>query len=134
MNKLLLVEDDPKIARAMKTRLKHSGYTVHAAHDVPNAMMLARKHEPDVAVLDISLPGGNGIQLARNLQDLFDDKVLPIIFVTASKEECMKEEASRLHATAFLEKPFAAKNLLEAIDTALLGNSAEMEVSHAIRI
>ena len=134
MRKILLVEDDPKVARAMQVRLKHSGYTVILASDVPQAMMLARKQDPDVAVLDISLPGGNGIQLAQNLQDLFDDRLLPVVFVTASKEERLKEEASQLHATAFLEKPFAANKLLEAIDTALMGDSEEMRVAYAVPV
>lgn len=134
MEKILLVEDDPKVAKAMQLRLKHSGYTVVLACDVPQAMMMARKHEPDVAVLDISLPGGNGIQLAENLQGLFDSRVLPVIFVTASKEERLKEKAGQLQATAFLEKPFAANKLLEAIDKALLGDREEMRVAYAVPV
>ena len=134
MTTLLLVEDDPKIARAMKVRLKHSGHTVRVANDVPTALMIARKNPPDVAILDISLPGGNGIQLARNLQEIVEDRILPVIFITASKEQCLKEEASRLDASAFLEKPFAAKNLLAAIDDALIGKKHDMDVCQAQRI
>ena len=134
MTEILLVEDDPKIARAMRARLKHSGFTVRVASDAPSALMQARKHEPDVALLDISLPGGNGIEVARKLQDLICDKELPIIFITASKEECLKEEANRVGAAAFLEKPFSAKKLLSMIDSALIGSANEMEVATAIRI
>lgn len=131
MKSILVVEDDQKIAHAISTRLKHHGFAVHVASDAPSALMQARKQEPDVALLDISLPGGSGLDVARNLQEHVCRNHLPVIFITASKEESLKTEAGRLGASAFLEKPFSARDLVEAIDNALLQPRRKMTVSQA---
>jgi DNA-binding response OmpR family regulator len=119
MKTILLVEDDRRIAMAMTVRLKSSGFAVITAHDVPNALMMARKHSPDLALLDIGLPGGNGFHVADGLRQVCSRHV-PVVFITASKKDGLREEAKRLGATALLEKPFKASQLLETIDAALL--------------
>lgn len=131
MKTILVVEDNPKIAKAIGARLKHHGFAVRIAYDAPSAVMLARKHEPDVAILDISIPGGNGLDLAENLKINICERDLPIIFVTANKDPVIKSRAEMLHAAAFLEKPFSAKQLVDAIDHALLAPQAEMTVAEA---
>lgn len=120
MKTILLVEDDKKIALAMATRLKSSGFSVVVAHDVPNGLMLARKHDPDVALLDIGLPGGDGFRIAECLRDQVCMRRVPVVFVTASKKDGLRERAVKAGASAFLEKPFKASALLAAIDSALL--------------
>lgn len=125
MATILVVEDDTKISLAMTLRLKSVGYTVVTAQDVPSALMIARKEEPDLALIDISIPGGDGFVVAEKLREKVLSKHLPIIFITASKQEGLKEKAKRLGAAAFLEKPFKASHLLEAIDEAMIyGGSA----------
>lgn len=131
MKTILIVEDNPKIAKAVGARLKHHGYAVRIANDAPSALMQARKHEPDLAILDISIPGGNGLDVAENLQLNVCEKNLPVIFITASKDPELKKRAGQLHASAFLEKPFSAQQLVAAIDNALLMPSAEMQVAAA---
>lgn len=131
MKTILIVEDDEKIARAVSARLKHHGFAVHVANDAPTALMQARKHAPDVAILDISIPGGNGLDVARNLQERVCERSLPVIFITASKDDQLKEKASEMRASAFLEKPFSAKDLVAAIDNALLHPGGEMRVAEA---
>ncbi len=120
MKTILLVEDDKKIALAMATRLKSSGFSVVVAHDVPTGLMLARKHDPDVALLDIGLPGGDGFRIAECLRDQICTRRVPVVFVTASKKDGLRERAVKAGASAFLEKPFKASALLAAIDSALL--------------
>lgn len=131
MQTILIVEDNPKIAKAVAARLKHHGYAVKIACDAPSALMQARKHEPDVAILDISIPGGNGIDVAENLKLNICEKELPVIFITASKDPALKERASEIHAAAFLEKPFSAQQLVSAIEGALLAPNAEMQFAAA---
>lgn len=131
MKTILIVEDNPKIAKAVGARLKHHGYAVKIACDAPSALMQARKQEPDVAILDISIPGGNGLDVAENLKLNICEKDLPVIFITASKDPTLKQRASKIHAAAFLEKPFSAQQLVAAIDNALLAPTAEMQVSAA---
>ena len=124
MKKILLVEDDKKIALAMSVRLKSSGFSVVTAHDVPNALMLARKHDPDLALVDVGLPGGDGFHVAECLRDQVCARQVPIVFVTASKKDGLRDRAMKAGASAFLEKPFKASELLAAIDSALLSMSA----------
>lgn len=131
MKTILIVEDNPKIAKAVGARLKHQGYAVRIACDAPSALMQARKQEPDVAILDISIPGGNGLDVAENLKLNICEKDLPVIFITASKDPTLKQRASKIHAAAFLEKPFSAQQLVAAIDNALLAPTAEMQVAAA---
>lgn len=133
MKTILIVEDNPKIAKAVGARLKHHGFAVRIANDAPSALMQARKQEPDIAILDISIPGGNGIDVAENLKLNICEKDIPVIFITASKDPALKTRANKVHAAAFLEKPFSAQQLLSAIDNALLRPNTEMEVAAAQR-
>lgn len=124
MKTILLAEDDKKIALAMTARLKNSGFAVVAAQDVPSALMLARKHNPDLALVDIGLPGGSGFHIAKCLRDNICSYRVPVVFITASKKEGLREEAMKVGASALLEKPFKASELLATIDAAMLSVSS----------
>lgn len=119
MKTVLLVEDDQKITLAIGVRLKAMGYNVITAADAVSAVAQARKHQPDVAILDINLPGGNGFVVAQRLQSLIQTSATPLIFITASKLAGLKEQAKQLGAVAFLEKPFDATQLADAIENSL---------------
>lgn len=120
MKTILLAEDDKKIAQAIGIRLKASGFAVITAHDVPSALMQARKHDPDLVLLDVGLPGGSGFHVADCLRNQVCKREVPLIFITASKKDGLRQEARKLGASAFLEKPFKSSQLLAAIDSALL--------------
>jgi DNA-binding response OmpR family regulator len=124
MKTILLAEDDKKIALAMTARLRNSGFTVVTAHDAPSALMLARKHSPDLALVDIGLPGGSGFHIAECLRDRVCNYRVPVVFITASKKEGLREEAMKVGANALLEKPFKASELLATIDAALMSVSS----------
>lgn len=121
MRTILVVEDNTKISKALSVRLKHAGFTVMTASDAPTALMQAKKREPDLAILDISIPGGNGLDVAESLQLNICQSKLPVIFITANKDPALKESAMKMRPAAFLEKPFSASELLTIIDDALLG-------------
>lgn len=116
---LLLIEDDSKIALALGIRLKAAGYTVVTAPDAVHAMAQAVKHDPDVVVLDINLPGGDGFLVAERLRATRVS--LPIVFITASKKPGLHERARALGAATLIEKPFTAGDLIEAIENSLSG-------------
>ncbi len=118
MKTVLLVEDDKKLTLAMGMRLKSMGYTVATAADAICAVAEARKSNPDVILIDINLPGGDGFVVAGRLQSLIQTAATPIIFITASKQPGLKERAKEFGAAAFLEKPFDATQLADAIETA----------------
>lgn len=123
MKTVLLVEDDPKLGLAYGVRLKAIGYTVHVARDAISAVAEARKTSPDVILLDISLPGGDGFLVAERLRNLVSTAATPIIFITASKRADLRQRALKLGAAGFLEKPFDATTLADAIESALTPDS-----------
>lgn len=117
MNTVLLVEDDRKIALALSMRLKANGYAVVTARDAVWAMQAALAHRPDAVLLDINLPGGNGFTVAEQLRGSRATASVPVIFITASKQDAMRERAVQLGAAGFLEKPLepaALTTLLES--------------------
>jgi DNA-binding response OmpR family regulator len=118
-HKILVVEDDKKIALALAIRLRTAGYEVIVAPDAVLAMSMAMKHRPDLLVLDILMPGGNGFQVAEWLQNLEAMIGVPYIFITASKVAGLRERARSLGAVGFFEKPYDAGELLATIREAL---------------
>jgi DNA-binding response OmpR family regulator len=114
--RILVVEDDKDIGRALQARLVHEGYEVFLAQDAVSAISVARKSDPDIALLDINMPGGTGFDVARRI-DLTNQGVAKI-FITASKEPGLRQQAIDAGASAFVEKPFTAEALRAAIDSA----------------
>ena len=119
MKTVLLIDDDNVFLLTIGVRLKSMGYTVCTAKDAASAITVVRKTSPDVIVLDVSLPAGDGFLVAGRLQSLIASAVTPIIFVTASEKPGLRERAMKLGAVAFLTKPFDALTLADAIESAL---------------
>src|SRR5262249_62260606 len=97
-------------------RLKSAGYEVTIAPDALTGVYAARQIQPDLAVLDISLPAGDGFTVADRICDLMPTTT-PIIFLTASKRRWLRQKAAQLGA-AFFEKPYDADELLAPIQYA----------------
>ncbi len=117
MKKVFIVEDDKKIALAMSVRLKTYGYEVTNAYDAVTAVNVARKCKPDLILLDISMPGGDGFALAERFQNLVDTAGVPIIFITASKKQGLREKAMEMGAAGFFEKPYDSEKLVSTVST-----------------
>lgn len=114
MNSVLLVEDDHAISTALARRLTACGYQVRQAYDAAAATMALRQDAPDVALLDINMPAGNAFVIAERMKNL--PRSVPYIFMTASEESGLREKAMHAGATAFLQKPFSAQDLMDALD------------------
>jgi len=121
MEKVLIVEDDQTIAKALAFRLKSAGYEVIVTHDAVAGGAAACEFQPDLALLDISIPAGDGFSVAERVRELIITAT-PIIFLTASKQSGLRQKAQELGA-AFFEKPYDADDLLAAIRYALLERS-----------
>jgi two-component system cell cycle response regulator len=119
MKTVLLIDDDNVLLLTIGVRLKSMGYTVYVAKDAVNAISAVRKNNPDVIVLDVSLPAGDGFMVAERLQNLVSTSATPIIFITASVKPGLRERAMKLGAVEFLNKPFDATTLADAIESAL---------------
>ena len=119
MKKILIVEDDKRIIAALNVRLRARGYDVCAAYDATLAMTQAMAHEPDLALLDISMPGGDGFIVAERLRAAAPTAHIPIIFITALSQPELRERAKEMGAFAFLQKPIEDDELVAKIDEAL---------------
>jgi CheY-like chemotaxis protein len=119
MKTVLLIDDDNIFLLTIGVRLKSMGYTVCTAKDAASAVSVVRKTNPDVIVLDVSLPAGDGFLVAGRLQNLIVSAATPIIFITASEKPGLRERAMKLGAVAFLAKPFDATTLADAIESAM---------------
>ncbi len=116
MKKILLVEDDKRVALALKTRLCSVGYKVSHALDGELAINMAVNSPPNVILMDINLPGMSGLDVAARLQENKQTCLSPIIFLTASKQRGLSDRAAELGAIAFLEKPINSAKLIEAVE------------------
>jgi DNA-binding response OmpR family regulator len=116
MKKILIVEDDQNIALALNIRLKANGYAVAVAGDAISGASLGRQFKPDLIILDISIPAGDGLKLAENFGHIPETMGTPIIFITASKQPGLIQKVMNLGAIGLFEKPFDTDLLLDSID------------------
>jgi DNA-binding response OmpR family regulator len=122
--KILIIEDDTRIAMALGLRLKAAGYETILAFDALLGLTNAVKLAPDLVLLDISLPGGSGLDVAQKIQKLVPNPP-PMIFLTASKQEGLREKTDQLGAVAFFEKPYEAEDLMATINSLLQEHAAD---------
>lgn len=112
MAKILLVEDEEKIARFIRLELMHEGYEVAVSHDGREGLSLAQSGGFDLCLLDIMLPGLNGMEVLRRLRK---DSDLPVIMVTARDSVMDKVGGLDLGADDYITKPFSIEELLARI-------------------
>ena len=119
MKKILIVEDDRRIALAVAVRLKANGYEVLTAFDAMAGLSLCVKYLPDLVILDISMPAGSGFDVAARIRNLSTTAGTPLIFMTASHNPEFLTQAAELGAVAFIQKPFDDGELLADVRHAL---------------
>jgi len=122
MKKIMIMEDDSRIAAALSLRLKAAGYKVLTAPDGFRGLTRSLHERPDLLLMDIWMPIGTGFSVAQRL-DALGLAGIPFIFITASKLNGLKETATTLGASAFFEKPYDSTELLGAIAHALEPNT-----------
>ena len=117
MNELILVVDDePKIVKIAKDYLEQSGYRVFTAGDGSLALAIARRERPDLIVLDLMLPGMDGLDVCRTLRR---DSDVPIIMLTARSEETDRLIGLEIGADDYITKPFSPRELVARVRTVL---------------
>ncbi|MBQ1518028.1 MAG: response regulator transcription factor [Clostridia bacterium] len=112
MQKILIVEDEEKIARFVELELKHEGYAIDKAADGRTGLSLAEKGGYDLILLDIMLPGINGIEILRRIRK---DSDVPVILLTARDAVMDKVMGLDMGADDYITKPFAIEELLARI-------------------
>jgi DNA-binding response OmpR family regulator len=117
--KILIVDDDPDVRNGMHVRLKANHYDTFFAGDALSSMSEARKNEPDLIILDLGLPAGDGFVVMERLKSIPALAVIPVIVVSARDVLANKERALKAGAKAFLQKPVDNAELLKVIRQAL---------------
>ena len=111
--RILVVDDEPEIVRALWARLTFAGYEVISAYDGFSAITAATKCYPDLIILDIGLPGEDGFIIARRLTELLPVAV-PVIFLSARTGLTNRAEALDVGAVDYIIKPFTGDRVLAA--------------------
>jgi DNA-binding response OmpR family regulator len=131
--RILIAEDDAVIASAMATHLRHAGFDVEVADDGDRAMRKLRFERPDVAVVDLMLPGMDGWRITEGLRE--EGIRMPVIIVSARASEQDKVHALQIGADDYLAKPFGMAELVARVQAALRRSRTAVEpASHADRI
>src|SRR5712692_6750841 len=115
--RVLIAEDETIIRRDLRAQLEDLGYVVCAEARTGNeAVELARELAPEVAILDVKMPDGDGVEAARRI---LADRRIPILLLTAYSDPELVGRAARAGVFAYLVKPFQASELMPAIETAI---------------
>jgi DNA-binding response OmpR family regulator len=117
--KILIVDDDQHLLLGLTVRLKASGYYVIWATDAVSAIAMARKEAPDLVVLDLGLPAGDGFSVLERMRDLPDLVATPVIVLSAKDPTDNKKRALDAGALAFFQKPPDNHEFMTAIRQAL---------------
>ena len=117
--KILIIEDDPDQVLGLKLRLEAYGYQVVHASDAVAAIKIARVEMPDLILLDIGLPAGDGFVVMQRLSNLTDVAHIPIIIISARDPEQNASRAFDAGAYDYFQKPVDNHEVLEAIEGAL---------------
>ena len=134
--RILLVDDEPAIVETVRAYLEAEGYTVQTASDAPEALTLARRLHPDVIVLDLMLPGLDGLEVLRRLRQVSDVYVL---LLTAKTHETDKVVGLTMGADDYVTKPFSPRELVARVKALLRrgrsgGTSDAALVFHRLRL
>ncbi len=125
MAKILVIDDEPSITNLVTAYLKPEGYQVYTAADGPSGLKAARAYRPDLIILDVMLPGMDGIELLSRLRR---ESSVYVILLTARTEETDKIVGLSIGADDYVTKPFSPRELTARVKAALrriqLGDAA----------
>ncbi len=123
--KIMIVDDDPDLRQALRLRLRANHYDTVNAVDGYSAIAMAYKEHPDMIILDLGLPAGDGYVVLDRLQK--DDKLsaIPVIVLTARDPQSSEQRALQAGAVAFFQKPADNAELLEVIHATLPKTASE---------
>jgi len=130
MKTILVVDDEPKIVTLARDYLEHAGFAVLTAGDGPSALATIRQRRPDLVVLDLGLPGLDGLDLTRELRR---DSTVPIVMLTARDDELDKLLGLELGADDYLTKPFSPRELVARVRAVLRRADRPPEAAETIR-
>lgn len=117
--RLLLIEDEEDIAALIKLQAEISGYRLYVETDGLNGLRAVEREKPDLVILDIMLPGQNGLDVCRKMKANPDLKTIPVIMISAKSEEIDVVLGLELGADDYVTKPFSPKVLFSRVKAVL---------------
>lgn len=117
--KILIADDDRRILQLLSMSLRKEGYEVVNAVDAYQAIQFAHEHRPDLCILDVNMPAGDGLSVQERLQKIAALCTTPVIYLTGDRSERVAATAKKLGAVAVLHKPFETEQLLQTVRAAL---------------
>ena len=109
--KILIADDEESILRIVSFRLEKKGYEIIKATNGKEALDLMRENKPDLVLLDLAMPVMDGYEVCKAIKTDEALKNIPVIFLTVSREEKVKERADRYCADGYIMKPFDSEDL-----------------------
>jgi DNA-binding response OmpR family regulator len=117
--KILIVDDDPDLRRGLNLRLRSNHYDTAYATDGFSAIAMAQKERPDLIILDLGLPAGDGFVVLERLQQSAALSAIPVIVLTARDPQSTRDKIIKAGATAYFQKPADNSELMNAIRAVL---------------
>ncbi|MFH0941087.1 MAG: response regulator transcription factor [Candidatus Omnitrophota bacterium] len=117
--KILIVEDEKDIVKMLDYNLKKEGFRALSVHDGEDALDLANREHPDLVILDLMLPGMDGLEVCKALKKESKTASIPIIMLTAKSQESDKVIGLELGADDYVTKPFSPRELIARIKAVL---------------
>src|SRR5512139_3158231 len=127
---ILVVDDEPKVARLARDYLEKNGFRVLTAGDGQSALAIARREKPDLIILDLMLPVIDGREVCRILRRESD---VPIIMLTALSEEIDQVTGLEIGADDYITKPFSVRALMARVRSLLRRTRGEVKAPGLIR-
>ncbi len=137
MAKILIVEDEPDILEVLSYNLRQAGFEVSTAEEGEEGLRLAEEQTPDLVVLDLMLPGMDGLELCRLLKQRESLRRVPVLMLTAKAEEVDRIVGLELGADDYVTKPFSPRELVLRIRAILrrgVGKAGEGEEEGRLEI
>ncbi|MBS3667780.1 response regulator transcription factor [Vreelandella boliviensis] len=119
MAKVLVVDDEPNIVLSLEFLMEQAGFEVVTAEDGEQALASVNESQPDLLLLDISLPGISGFDVLERLRSEATTAQLPIIMLTAHGRDVEREKGMALGADDYITKPFSTQSLVEKVKALL---------------
>ena len=116
---VLVVDDDPSMRKVLQRRVEMWGYTVLSAGDGAEALRLAQERTPDLILLDVMMPGLDGLEVCRQLTRGPSTRQIPVILISAKASQISGEEVEASGAFASLQKPYDPSDLLARMQEAM---------------
>ena len=129
--RVLVVDDDPTVSDVVRRYLERAGLTVTLAADGPAALSAFTRDQPDLVVLDLMLPGIDGLEVCRRLRERAPD--VPVVMLTALGEEADRVVGLEIGADDYVTKPFSPRELVLRVQSVLRRTAPGRDTARAAR-